>query len=187
METSPPPVVVRGPGQPWFRITLVCVALAYYLMIVKALPDAGWSRPLNYFTRAACLFPSAAVYATDYRLAAWSCPEGKWLPLDVRPYFPMRAEDKESRFYRLAHFYKRNRTVLTALDQFISSRHPAIDDGVPGPIGGVRLFQILKPIPPPGSDVARFVFEPLAPIPTDVRDLFYTPGSERKRRCEEQR
>jgi hypothetical protein len=182
------PAVARGPGPTWFRAILVAVVLLYFILLFKKTPDHRWIRPVGFFTQATCLFPSAAVYAIEYRLAAWSCVARKWVPADRRAYFPMRAEDKESRFHRLAHFYKYNRTVMRALDDFVSTRHADVDDGVEGPIGGVRLFQILRPIPPPGSSVDRFVFEPLAPIPSDgIRDLYYTPGSERKKRCEAQR
>lgn len=177
--------VACGPGPTWLRRTLVVVAVLYYIALFKSPPDGRWTRPVAFFTQATCLFPRAAHYKIGYRLATWSCTERKWLPADVRAYFPIRAEDKESRFHRLAHFYKYNRTVLRALDAFVSAHHDASDDGVSGPIGGVRLVQTLAPIPPPGSSVERFVFEPLAPIPKDgIRDLYYTPSSQRRARCE---
>lgn len=186
--SSEPHEVARGPGPVWLRRMLVVLAVLYYIALVKRVPDGRWTRPIGFFTSATGLFTSSAVYKISYRLAAWSCSERKWLPLDVRAYFPIRAEDKESRFHRLSHFYKYNKTVLHALDDFVSKRHKSVDDGVTGSIGGVRLFQTLSPIPLPGSRVERFVFEPLAPIPTDgIRDLYYTPGSERKARCEGQR
>jgi hypothetical protein len=185
MPASPPPLVAHGPGPSWFRYVLLGIALCYFAVLVKRLPDHRLLRPVAFFTQATGLFTGAATYNIDYRLEAWSCDAKRWQPIDVRPYFPIRAEDKESRFHRLAHFYKRNRTVLQALDRFVSERHPHVDDGVAGPIGGIRLYQLLEPMPPVGSPVARWRFEPLAPRPDEhVRDLFYTRASERKQRCE---
>jgi hypothetical protein len=185
MPDSPPSPVAYGPGPRWFRRALVGVALLYFAALVKRLPDHRLVRPFAFFTRATCLFPDAATSKIEYRLAAWSCEARRWRPLDIRPYFPIRAEDKESRFHRVAHFYKRNRTVMQALDAYVTDRHAGVDDGISGPIGGIRLYQIVEPIPPVGSRVARWRFEPLAAMPAEhVRDLFYTPGPERKLRCE---
>jgi hypothetical protein len=187
-STQQEAVIARGLGPRWFRAALVAVAVAYFVLLAKRLPDAKWTRPISHFVRATCLFPGAMRATNSYRLAAWSCGRVRWEPLDVRAYFPMRAEDKESRFYRLAHFYKRNRPVMQALDAHISARHPHTEDGVDGAIGGIRLYQTRTPIPPPGSKIERFVFDPLPAIPREgVQDLFYTPGPERKRRCEAQR
>lgn len=177
--------VARGFGSPWFRVVLVVLALGYFAALVKRLPDARWIRPVAFFTQATCLFPHASSFRTEYRLSAWSCTEQQWLPVDVRAYFPMHAGNKESRFYRAAHFYKRNRTVMNALEDYVVSRHPSMDDGVTGPIGGIRLSQISLPLPPPSSPVARYAFDPLAPLPTDhVTHRYYTPSSRRKARCE---
>jgi hypothetical protein len=178
-------VVARGPGPPWFRAVLVVLAIGYFAALVKRIPDGRWTRPVAFFTQATCLFPHAASFRTEYRLSAWSCTERRWVPIDVRAYFPIHADNKESRFYRAAHFYKRNRTVMNALDDHVVDRHPRTDDGVAGPIGGIRLSQISEPLPPPGSEVARYVFEPLAPLPDEhARELFYTRASQRKARCE---
>jgi hypothetical protein len=180
--------IARGLGPRWFRVLLVALACVYFALLSKRLPDARWSRPITYFVRATCLFPGASSASIGYHLAAWSCEQVRWQPIDVRAYFPMRAEDKESRFYRLAHFYKRNRSVMQALDAHIAARHPETADGLDGTIGGIRLYQTRKPIPPPGTRIERFVFDPLPAIPREgVQDHFYTPGSERKRRCEAQR
>jgi hypothetical protein len=186
--SGPSRPVARGPGPPSFRILLVVLALSYYLALVKRIPDGRWTRPIGFFTQATCLFPGAAENKIGYRLAAWSCTDRAWQPADVRVYFPMHAENKESRFHRLAHFYKRNRTVLRALDEFITERHDHVDDGVDGPIGGIMLVQTRDPIPPPGSEVERFEFEPFAPISGDgIQELYYTPKSARRARCEAQR
>jgi hypothetical protein len=178
-------VIAAGLGPRWFRGVLIAVAGAYFVLLSKRLPDQKWARPISHFVRATCLFPGAVRATNSYQLAAWSCGRVRWEPLDVRAYFPMSAEDKESRFYRLAHFYKRNRRVMEALDAHIAARHPDTTDGLDGAIGGIRLYQKRKPIPPPGSKVERFVFDPLPPIPREgIQDHFYTPGPERKRRCE---
>jgi hypothetical protein len=166
----------------------LCLLAGLYLFaLVKPFPTTSATRSVTFFTQAACLFPQAAVYTNQYGLAVWSCDERTWLPVDRRAYFSIRSEDKESRFHRLAHFYKRNQTVMHALDEFVSERHASVNDGVVGSIGGVRVFQTSRPIPPPGSPVERFTFDALAPIPADRRDHYYTPGPERKRRCEAQR
>lgn len=178
-------VVVRGFGPPWFRTMLVVLALGYFAALVKRLPDARWIRPVAFFTQATCLFPHASSFKTEYRLTAWSCTERRWLPIDVRAYFPMHAANKESRFHRVAHFYKRNRTVMNALEDYVISRHPSVNDGVPGKLGGIRLSQISVPLPAPGAHVPRYVFDPLAPLPTEhVTHRYYTPSSRRRARCE---
>ena len=92
----------------------------------------------------------------------------------------------------MAHFYKHERVVMRALDEYISSNH-VDDDGITGPFGGIRLVQIEKALPPPGGDVERYVWDPLAPIDDAAPDckehavpvcyLFYAPSSLRKKRC----
>jgi hypothetical protein len=75
--------------------------------------------------------------------------------------------------------------VMQALDAYISAHHAAgADDGVPGPIGGIRLFKIVRPFPGAGEPIERYHFDPLGPVPpAQRRDIYFTPGPERKRRC----
>jgi hypothetical protein len=174
---------VAGRGPRWLRIGLACLATLYYLALIHS-PDAHSLRPVTFFTEATCLFPSASSFAIEYRLEAWPCG-GRWQPIDPRPYFPIRPDDKESRFQRLGYFYEHSRTVLQALDAFVSAHHAAgADDGVPGRIGGIRLFKVVRPFPDAGQPVERYHFDPFASVPpTQRRDIYYTPGTERKRRC----
>jgi hypothetical protein len=189
--------VATGPGPTWFRIVLVVVAFAYYIALlkhpadhvtVKGEPRLGWLlRPASFFAQSTALFPSADKVLTEFRLEGWVCATHKWQPLDPRPYFPIEADDKESRLQRLGYFYGSNRTVMEALDDYIVSHHAAgsEDDGITGPIGGIRLSRLGRPLPEPGDDVPRYHYEPLSPIPPDEnRKGFYTRESTRKARCE---
>lgn len=177
------PIAVVGRGPRWVRLGLAGLAGLYYLALIHS-PDAHSLRPVTFFTEATCLFPSASAFALEYRLEAWPCG-GRWEPIDPRPYFPIRPDDKESRFQRLGYFYEHSRTVLQALDAYVSAHHAAgVDDGVPGRIGGIRLFKVVRPFPGAGEPVERYRFDPFAPVPpAQRRDIYYTPGSERKRRC----
>ena len=180
-NSEPATVVGRGPR--WVRVGLAGLATLYYLALIHS-PDAPSLHPVTFFTEATCLFPSASSFAIEYRLEAWPC-SGRWEPIDPRPYFPIRPDDKESRFQRLGHFYEHSRIVLQALDAYVSAHHAAgADDGVPGRIGGIRLFKVVRPFPDAGQPVERYRFDPFAPVPpAQRRDIYYTPGSERKRRC----
>jgi hypothetical protein len=166
------------------RRALAVVAVLYFIALLKHPPQTGILRPIAFFTESTKLFPNADLFATEFRLEAWSCPRHRWEPLDERAYFPIEAGDKESKFQRLAYFYNQNRTVLHALDEWIEVRHDTTDDAVAGPIGGIRLYRWSRPIPDPGATIERYVYRPLTPPPADERkDLFYTKASERKARC----
>ena len=187
--------VAKGFGPRWFRIALAVIAVVYFAALVHH-PILSFARPVQFFTESTCLFPRADAYAIEYRLAAWSCQDAKWQPIDPAAYFPIETSNKESRFQRLAYFYKNTRVVMHALDTFVVRHHPHASDGLDGPIGGIRLFETLRAIPEPGGDVERYHWEPLAPIPATAeangkvppgpavyRDAFYTPGAARKERC----
>ena len=176
--------VATGPGPRWVRLGLVALAVLYYLGLIHPPAKPSWLRPVAFFTDATGLFPRADAVAIEYRLEVWACGRS-WEAIDPRPYFPIRPDDKESRFQRLGYFYDRNRTVMQALDAYISAHHAAgADDGVVGRTGGIRLFKSVRPLPSAGEPVERYHFDPFAPVPTEQRrDLYYTPASERKRRC----
>jgi hypothetical protein len=175
--------IATGPGPRWLRCGLAGLAALYFIALFHH-PTARWLRPAVFFTEAPGLFPRASAYAIEYRLEVWRCGTG-WEPIDPRPYFPIQPDDKESRLQRLGYFYERNHAVLQALDAYISERHAAgADDGVPGAIGGVRLFKVVRPFPPPGEPVERYQFEPRASVPAaQRRDIYYTQGAVRKKRC----
>jgi hypothetical protein len=162
----------------------VGLAVLYYLALLHHPPESRWLRPLAFFTDATKLFPRASSYAIEYRLEVWPCGRG-WEPIDPRPYFPIRPDDKESRFQRLGYFYKHNRAAMHALDAYISTGHAAgVEDGVAGPIGGIRLFEVLRPLPNAGEPIERYHFDPFAPVPPEQRhDGYTTPETQRKRRC----
>ncbi|HEX7836277.1 MAG TPA: hypothetical protein VF469_02375 [Kofleriaceae bacterium] len=183
--------IATGPGPRWLRFGLVGLAVVYLGALIHHPPDTSWLRPAAFFTEATSLFPRADSVTLEYRLEVWACGRD-WEPIDPRPYFPIRPDDKESRFQRLGYFYfnsktltPRTVTVGKALDQYISTRHAAgTDDGVTGAIGGIRVVKIVRPLPVPGEPIERYHFDPFAQgLPDQRREKYSTPSSERKRRC----
>ena len=180
--------VAHGLGPRWFRVVLAVLAALYLVGLVK---HPQFLRPIAYFTECTRLFPERDMVAIEYRLDAWSCDARAWVPLDPRPYFPIEADDKESRFQRLGYFYGERaagatrRTVMNALDDFVLASHDGADDGVPGALGGIRLYKVARPLPEPGEPVARYAYQPRGAVPPDAKrtDLFYTRASTRKSRC----
>jgi hypothetical protein len=177
-------VVASGPGPRWLRIALAVIAVIYFIALLKHPPQKSLFKPLAYFTECTKLFPEADEYALEYRLEGWSCSARVWQPLDPRPYFPMEADDKESRFQRIGYFYSGNRTVMNALDDYIVEHHDGAADGIDGAIGGIRLFRVRRPLPDLGDPVPRYAYAPLAPVPDDWRkNLYWTKRSNRAKRC----
>ena len=178
-------LVATGPGPRWLRTGLAGCAALYFAALIHHPPQIGGLHAIGFFTESTCLFPSAASYVIEFRLEAWSCTTKKWEPLDPRAYFPIEADDKESRFQRLGHFYQTNTPTMQALEDWIVVRHPEMPgDGVEGPIGGIKLFKWTHPIPPPGSDVEHYVYRPRDPVPHDERkDLWWPKTADRRRRC----
>lgn len=179
------PIVARGMGPAPVRLVFAGLACLYFVLLIKHPDPKGWVAPIAYFTECTGLFTRADGAASEYRVDAWSCARHDWEPMDPRPYFPMRADDKEARFQRLAYFYKRERKVLNALDDYFVAHHAEMDDGVDGPIGGIRLVQLERAIPEPGSEVDRYAYEPRSPVPADVKrfDLYYTTSKRRHAAC----
>jgi hypothetical protein len=176
-------------------VALSVVALGYFGAVwteaVKSGTSAKWlPAPVAYFTQVAGLFPRAAKVALDYRVEGWRCREKKWEEIDVFPYFPIDADNKENRFYRVFHFYSQDRTTLRALEDFIVDRYngdviAAEAAGRGGArIGGIRLTRLTLPFGDPGEGSERFARKPLAAIPEDERKvLYHTPESSREKRC----
>jgi hypothetical protein len=178
-----PPVAV-GPGPRWWRRTLAVIGTLYLIALVKHPPQWRGLHAIGFFTESTSLFPRANLFSMEYRLDAWSCSDQQWHPIDPRAYFPIQADDKESRFQRLGYFYTGNRTVMNALDEFIYNLHDTRDDGFSGQIGGIRMTKWSKPIPPVGTHVERYEFRPLEPPPADeTKELYYTKSSVRRSRC----
>ena len=190
--------MIRGIGPRGFRLALVAGAIVYYLGLLHH----GWvgcvSKPAEFFVDSTKLFPDANRVAMEFRLEGWSCTDRSWHLIDPRPYFPMRSDDKESRFQRLAYFYGvraskppkgtpkekvPERIAMYALDDYIMARHKDVDDGLAGDLGGIQVYVIKKPIPEPGATVERYEYQPFVVTDGKREDLFYTPESKRKARC----
>jgi hypothetical protein len=176
----------------WVRRGAGVVAVGYLLAVWLdaagvGLPNHLLPLPVRFFVQAAELFPHAAQDAVEWRAKAWRCNKGQFEELDVRPYFPIRRDDKESRFYRAMFFHYRQRRVMAALEEFLITEenraHP--DDR----IGGVMLLSLLVPIPPPGGPEQRYQRLPITAYPPSVaRHYWYVAAPEDcRRRCAEGR
>ena len=194
--------IARAPGPRWLRGLLTAVAGAYLVTI--AVRSAGCSTPDRvlprlplFFTQIACLFPGAAKTTVEYRLGGYSCERRQYLEVDYRPYFPIRADDKENRFQRVAHFYsgrtfRQQGAVMRDLEEFVVTEHNAraslpggAEDGLEGPIGGIYLLVITTPVPEPGAPIERHQFRPSAQFPVKQREIFYrTKVSQADARCD---
>jgi hypothetical protein len=177
---------------PWKarRVWAIRFVAAFYLLGVW-LEGVGWGAPLRavvphwigFFTQVAALFPRAAHYAIDYRAEGYVCDTGEWHELDTRPYFPIDVDDKESRFQRVMFFYRRQKTVMNALDHFLVDVHDRTpkEDGIPADqkIGGVRLMSIRGPIPEIGAPLVRVHYVPLVEIPEKERRVWFQTKSAR--------
>jgi len=141
--------------------------------------------PARQFVQVAELFPTAAPFVIDWRARGWSCATHQFAEIDLRPLFPIRPNDKESRFARAMFFYRRERPVLEALDDFVTRAHNRLEPD--NPIGGVLLLSLRIPIPPPGSAVERYQRRPIEEYPATVeRHVWYTTSpAERQARCTE--
>ena len=137
-------------------------------------------RPWLYFSQVAALFVNAAPKVIEYRAEGWSCADNKWAEIDVRPYFRIDVDNKENRFQRALQFYRKNRPVLRALEDFIIKRHNARGAS----IGGVRFSSLRLPYPGPGEHVSPYEQKPLATYSGDLKhDWYWTPKSRRTQRC----
>lgn len=191
--------VARAWGGGTVPKVLGAVACLYFVALwseaaIKSGIAAKWlPAPLAYFTQIATLFPGPTQHAIDYRVEGYRCRDRAWAEIDVSPYFPIDADNKESRFYRSIHFYgdqHPHRQTLHALDDFITGRYDGdiIDAAAQGrggdPIGGVRFVKLAVPIGQPGDGAARYERKPLAEYPAEARKVLYnTPESKREERC----
>jgi hypothetical protein len=175
---------------PWKarRVWAIRLLAACYLLGVW-LEGVGWGAPLHanlphwldFFTQVSALFPHAAQYSIDYRAEGYVCDAGAWQEIDTRPYFPIDENDKENRFQRVMFFYRRQKTVMNAVDRFLVDSHDGgkEDDGIPSDkqIGGVRLFSIRGPLPVIGAPLVRVHRVPLSQIPEKERKLWFSTDS----------
>ena len=153
------------------------------------LPTTVLPSSVGYFVQVACLFPHATDTVVDYRVQGWDCQLAQWREIDARTDFPMNADNKENRFYRILHFFRQNRAVMRALDEFLLERHNARarqgQESV-GEIGGIRTLSLRLPIPMPGQNVVPYRRQPLDSYPEAQRRYWYwTPQSMRTERCGE--
>jgi hypothetical protein len=181
-------------AQPWLSrraariVTVVAAAYALLVWLEGAglkLADAILPLPLRFFVQEAELFPHAARDVIEWRAEAWRCDLGRFEELDVRPFFPIRRDDKESRFYRAMFFHYRQRRVLQAMDAYLAREQNRLHPDQP--IGGVMLLSLRIPIPPAGTPAPRYQRLPLAEYPPEVQRKYWyvTPTAEREQRCAE--
>jgi hypothetical protein len=187
-KVGPPstPAPAPAPSRRWTRIALGVLAGAYLVTVWldgvgSSVPGKTMPRAWVYFAQVAALFPHAAEMAIDYRAEGWSCSEKKWIEIDVRPWFQLEANTKENRFERVLYFYRQNRTVMRALEDFVVKRH---NEASTPRIGGVRFLSLRIPFPPPGSRVEPWSRRPVATYGKDQRhDWYWTPRTRRDERC----
>jgi hypothetical protein len=182
----------RGRAAP---VVLAALAAAYVAAVwseaVKVDTSSRWlPAPLAYFTQVARLFPRAAQATLEYHVEGFRCNDTSWTEIDVRPFFPIDADNKENRFYRAMHFYNAHRPTMRALDAFVVARYNerAIDAAARGlggeRIGGIRIHRLTIPLGAPGEGSARYARRPLSSYPEDERkELYHTPESMREERC----
>jgi hypothetical protein len=164
----------------WIAVAGLYLATVWLDGIGSTFPAKVTPRAWLYFSQVAALFVNAAPKVIDYRAEAWSCSEHRWIEVDVRPYFRIDADNKENRFQRALQFYRKNRVVMRALEDFIVTRRNAAGAN----IGGVRFSSLRLPYPAPGEHVAPFEQRPLSAYSADMKkDWYWTPASRRTQRC----
>jgi hypothetical protein len=182
----------RGRAAP---IVLGVIAAAYVAAVwseaVKSGTSAKWlPAPVAYFTQVARLFPRAAIATLDYHVDGFRCRDQAWTEIDVRPFFPIDADNKENRFYRTLHFFHDHRQTMRALDDFVTTRYNerALETAAQGQggerIGGIRIHRLTLPFGAPGEGAARYAKKPLGAYADDERkEIYHTPESKREERC----
>ena len=189
---GPRPGTAESWAPVWLRRVGAVLGVSYLLAVWlgaagTGLPDRLLPTSLRFFTQVAELFPNAAADSIEWRVRGWRCDLSRFEEVDVRPFFPIRRDDKESRFDRAMFFHHRQRVVLAALDDYITAaQNRARPDER---IGGVMLLSLRVPIPPLGQAGPRLTWTPLADVPPSVeRRYWYTTASdERDQRCAEAR
>jgi hypothetical protein len=186
-KRAPEPASPRGR---WLRRAALVAAVGYLACVWldavgSDLPSLILPRPLRFFVQVAQLFPRAATDAIEWRAKGYRCRKRRFEELDLSPYFPIHADDKENRFDRALFFYLENKRVLEALDAFIADAEGQRGD----PLGGVMILSLRAPISEPGTEEPRYRRLPVDQIPPSVtRRYWYVTGAdERARRCGETR
>jgi hypothetical protein len=196
-QTSPEPTlrsddIAQAWGPPWLRSISIALAVLYLASVwgdavTNRIPTRWLPAVTRPFVQSAGLFPHSAEAVIEWRVLGYRCSVGKFEELDVRPYFPIHADDKESRFDRALFFYHTNPRVLGALDHYISREASKPDaDGRVDRIGGVILFSLRLPIPELGATPERYERKPLSTYAHDEKKYWYTTSTaDRERRCGE--
>jgi hypothetical protein len=168
------------------RYALMAIAVFYlgtvWLDGVGSTAPARWlPRPWVYFAQVAALFKNAGLMAIDYRAEGWVCADKKWVEVDVRPFFLVDQDNKENRFHRTLQFYRRERKVMRALEDYVLK---SLNASASSKIGGVRFLSLRLPYPKPGEHVERYERKPLSAYPAEMRKAWYwTPRSRRIEHC----
>jgi hypothetical protein len=184
-EAAPAIEVAPSPGPPWLRLALGVAGALYIAGVFMegaggARLDRVVPRPLLFFSQIAALFPHAATYRIEYRAEGLPC-QGPAFEVDVRPFFPIHADDKESRFDRALHFYRNDRPAMEALESYVIERYAALE---PGKLGGMLFLSLRVPIPAPGSAFPRYERAPLSDFPKEQRKVWYATSRDVvNRRC----
>ena len=182
---SSPTSPTRRPWS-WKRSALLAIAIIYLGTvwldgIGNGVPARTLPRPWVYFAQVAALFKNAGIMSIDYRAEGWVCSEKKWVEIDVRPFFRVDADTKESRFHRALQFYRHERKVMRALDEYVTKSANAHGDKK---LGGVRFLSLRVPFPKPGEKVTPYEHKPLSEYPDEQRHAWYwSPKSIRIERC----
>ncbi len=175
----------------WLRRSAVALAALFLSLVwLDAVGTGIWTAvpgPARFFCQVAQLFPHAAEQIIEWHAEGYRCATGRFEELDVAPYFPIHAGDKESTFDRALFFYFKERKVQRALDAYLSANEAR--RGVEQKIGGVMLMSVRLPLPEAGNVAECYQRHTLAEQPANAdRHYWYVTGAdERARRCGEAR
>jgi hypothetical protein len=180
-------IVEYPQGSPFVRRSLVVVASLFLLAVFSEGVRPGKLTGLVYqpvllFCQMAALFPKAATHSIEYRAQGYTCA-GPVKEIDLRPYFPIHADDKENRFSRAMHFVRSEPTAMDALEAYVMREY---NRDATDKIGGVSFVGLYVPIPAVGTPFSRNTRLPLSDFPKDVRHVIHvTPHETVLKRCRE--
>jgi hypothetical protein len=185
-QTAPEIDVAPSPGPPLLRLALALAGALYIAAVF--MEGAGGSRlarivprPVLFFGQIASLFPRAATHRIEYRAEGLPC-RGPSFEIDVRPFFPIHADDKESRFDRALHFYRKDRLTMEALETYVIDAYNRRQ--ADNKLAGVVFLSLRAPIPKPGSAFSPYQRAPLSDFPIEQRNVWYaTSRDDVDRRC----
>jgi hypothetical protein len=181
-------VVAEDPNGPLLAKVALWAAGAYLLALFCAggaprLVENFVPATARYFVQATCLFPRAGSMGIDYRLEGWDCASRRFRELHPAAYFPIRPNDKESRYHRTAHFFRRHREVMEALEGYVLEQENARTR--PPKWGGIRVSSLRHPLPAVGEGVTRWDRRPMEQHPKELtKQWFYTPVARRMEQCQ---